>query len=93
MDALVEYTIRLATKMRMREELLEAVNDPIEKEAAERVAKILITEKKGLKYCTICAKGPFTKRGLYLHFMRVHKDDIRLLLEKELGQVAKPTVG
>ena len=86
MEKLVEYTIRLATNMRLRDELLEIAKDSVKKEAAERVAKMLISEKKGLKYCAICAKGPFTKRGLYLHFMRVHKEDVKALLEKELEQ-------
>ena len=88
MEKLVEYTIRLATGMRLREELLEIAEDVSKRKVAERVAKILVTEKRGLKYCSICAKGPFTKRGLYLHFMRVHKEDVRLLLEKELEQLA-----
>ncbi|UXD21771.1 hypothetical protein IPA_07875 [Ignicoccus pacificus DSM 13166] len=87
MDKLVEYTIRLATGMRLREELLSIAEDTAKRKAAERVAKLLVTEKRGLKYCSVCAKGPFTKRGLYLHFMRVHKEDVRLLLEKELEQV------
>ena len=86
MDKLVEYTIRLATNMRLREELLEIAEEPAKRKAAERVAKMLVVEKRGLKYCSICAKGPFTKRGMYLHFMRVHKEDVRALLEKELEQ-------
>ena len=84
MDELVEYTIRLATGMVLKQELLPIAEDTVKRRAAERVAKLLVSEKRGLKYCSICTKGPFTKRGFYLHFMRVHRDEIKLLLEREL---------
>ncbi|ALU12088.1 hypothetical protein EYM_00045 [Ignicoccus islandicus DSM 13165] len=87
MDLLVEYTIRLATHMRIRDELNNL--DYAQKEVAEKVAKLIVSEKRGLKYCSICAKGPYTKRGLYLHFMRVHKDDVKALLLQELEMLPR----
>ncbi len=82
---LVEYTIRLASNMRLREEFQEL--DEVYKEVARRVAKLIVSERRGLKYCSICAKGPYTRRGLYLHFMRVHKDDVKALLQQELEMI------
>ncbi|ABU81605.1 hypothetical protein [Ignicoccus hospitalis] len=84
LDRLADIAIRIASRMRIREELLEGVSQE-ELEAAKRVAEMVREERKGLVYCAICAKGSFTKRGFYLHLMRVHKDDIKVLLERELS--------
>ena len=86
LERLAEITVRLASNMRIRDDLLEGVSER-ELEAAKRVAELIREERKGLVYCGICAKGSFTKRGFYLHLMRVHKEDIKILLEKELGEL------
>lgn len=36
------------------------------------------------KHCRICGRGPFTHRGLYLHFYKVHFDEIRRMIQSEL---------
>ena len=84
-ERLAEIAIRMASKMRIRDELLEEVSER-ELEAARRVAELIREERRGLVYCGICAKGSFTKRGFYLHLMRVHKEDVKVLLEKELAE-------
>ncbi len=90
MEKLVELTIRIGTGMRIREELLDSLDEEAMK-TVEEMAKLLVQEKRGLKYCGLCGKGPFTKKGLYLHLMRVHKDDIKALLEKEMSQAISLT--
>jgi len=32
----------------------------------------------------LCSKGPFTKKGMFLHITRVHRDEVKALLEEEL---------
>jgi hypothetical protein len=34
--------------------------------------------------CKLCGKGPFTRKGLYLHLRRVHIDVIEDLVRQEL---------
>ena len=86
LERLAEITVRLASNMRIRDDLLEGFSER-ELEAAKRVAELVREERRGLVYCGICTKGSFTKRGFYLHLMRVHKEDIKILLEKELGEL------
>ena len=60
---------------------------PDELDAVMEVANMVREEKKGLVYCGICGKGSFTKRGFFLHLMRVHSDDIKTLLAKVLEEL------
>ena len=83
MEKLIEAVALLAARI---EDLPEGVSER-ELEVAKRVAELIREERKGLVYCGICTKGSFTKRGFYLHLMRVHKEDIKILLEKELGKL------
>ena len=62
---------------------------PVMREAVKRVANEIVTTRNGLLRCNICGKGPFTRRGLYLHFIRVHRYDILGLLEEEYSRIAK----
>jgi hypothetical protein len=34
--------------------------------------------------CRLCGKGPFTRKGLYLHLKRVHIDVVEELVRREL---------
>ncbi|WP_440059370.1 hypothetical protein ACSU1N_06180 [Thermogladius sp. 4427co] len=42
------------------------------KEKGNSIVKL----KKGMYYCGFCGKGPFTRRGIYLHLLRVHLDEV-----------------
>ena len=56
-------------------------------EAIDRVTHIVVSRKRnGLIYCRLCSKGPFTKRGLYLHLRRIHRSEIE---EKLLDEIAR----
>lgn len=39
--------------------------------------------------CPLCSRGPFTKRGYYLHLIRVHPREILLLVREESERVAR----
>ena len=49
-----------------------------------KVANWISEERNGLLWCRLCHKGSFTKRGLYLHLVRVHNYEIKTLIEEEL---------
>ncbi len=89
MTNLVQLVIRKASGMRIDEEMWTKLSEA-ERKAVENVVELIKVTKKGLIYCGICGKGSFTRRGFYLHLMRVHKEDIQLLLEKELEELAVP---
>ncbi len=44
----------------------------------------LIRETPPTLYCGLCGRGPFTRKGLYLHLKRVHIDLVSQLVREEL---------
>jgi len=59
--------------------LLNIVN-----EAITAVAEDIIVRKDDIRYCRLCGKGPFTKKGMYLHLIRVHRYELKVLINEEL---------
>ncbi|MET1101126.1 MAG: hypothetical protein ABWW69_01410 [Pyrodictiaceae archaeon] len=46
---------------------------------------IELVEFDGTVYkCRLCGRGPFTRKGLYLHLKRVHVDQITIMIRDEL---------
>ncbi|RLG75295.1 MAG: hypothetical protein DRO12_05700 [Thermoprotei archaeon] len=88
-DKLVEYVARkasgLATKHTL-EALLGPSTASIMKDRIDRIAMFVTKNKNGALWCRLCSKGPFTKRGFYLHLIRVHPLDIKFMLEEELHE-------
>lgn len=86
MARIIEYAVKLATGLIKAED-----EDPgfsrVTLTAIRNVSSQLVTEKKGLPRCGLCGKGPFTKKGLYLHLLRIHLDDIRLMIEDETTRI------
>ncbi len=63
---------------------LEGENKRIAEEVIRVVAEQLVYESGGLLRCQLCGKGPFTRKGLYLHLRRVHRKMIEELVRREL---------
>ncbi len=40
-------------------------------------------------YCDLCGRGPFTRKGYYLHLVRVHYHEILLLVQEESERVGR----
>ncbi|MCE4615086.1 MAG: hypothetical protein F7B60_06130 [Desulfurococcales archaeon] len=52
--------------------------------AIRNIGRLLSKRDGNGKYmCALCGKGGFTKRGLYLHLIRMHGDEIRDLVSRE----------
>ena len=85
---LAEYAARKAAKMsvstRRIEILLGSELARIALDIGDRVAQSLIDEQKGLPRCGLCGMGPFTYKGLYLHLIRKHFEEIRDYIEEEI---------
>ena len=86
---LVEYTARKASMLAQRYELSDLVAPsiaPIFEKSVEKIALTLVKRDGGLR-CNLCNKGPFTKRGMYLHLIRVHEKDIEFMIQEELRKL------
>jgi len=59
------------------------------RKAVGSVASIIVTEKNGHLRCGLCGKGPFTRRGLYLHLIRIHGDEILNMVEEKYEELVK----
>ena len=88
-DRLVEYVARKASGLSTKHSL-EALVGPstasILRDRIDRIALFIAKQRNGALWCRLCGKGPFTKRGFYLHLIRVHPMDIRYMLEDELHE-------
>lgn len=87
-EKLVEIAAKLASRMHVEDEEFEKVVSLGMLEIAKATAMVVAThvsrEVNGLIYCNLCSKGPFTKKGMFLHITRVHRDEVKALLEQEL---------
>ena len=95
-EKLVEITARFASKITVKDEEIERLvglsSKNLAKNASQKVAFWLVEQKDSLLYCKLCGKGPFTKKGLYLHLTRLHKDEIKGLLVEELKNEIKALI-
>ncbi len=39
-------------------------------------------------YCALCGRGPFTRKGYYLHLKRIHSEDILEFVKLEAQRIA-----
>lgn len=56
-------------------------------EAVRNVGLQLKDEREGHLWCPICAKGPFTRRGYYLHLTRTHYSHLIALVDLESKRI------
>ncbi|QKR00498.1 hypothetical protein GWK48_09045 [Metallosphaera tengchongensis] len=92
-EKLVEVTAKYASKIAVKEEeYVRAVGFSSREMGRRVVTKVsfwLVTQQSTLLYCKLCNKGPFTKRGMFLHLTRMHHSEIKLLLEEEIKREIK----
>ncbi|AFK51359.1 hypothetical protein TCELL_0935 [Thermogladius calderae 1633] len=87
---MVRYTVRVALRLSVDDSTV-SVRD------AARIQRFLrdnpdylVKVKKGILYCGLCGRGPFTKRGLYLHLTRVHAEEIARTIRQTPESPRKP---
>lgn len=90
---LTEYVARKAAFLNQKYELRDLVAPSIAPMMDRVIDKITITivRRNGGLWCNLCEKGPFTKRGLYLHLIRVHMKDIEYMIKDELKKLLEVT--
>ncbi|AWR98839.1 hypothetical protein [Metallosphaera hakonensis] len=92
-EKLVEVTAKYASQIAVKEEEYVKAVGFSSREMGQRVVKRvsfwLITQNSTLLYCRLCNRGPFTKRGMFLHLTRMHHSEIKLMLEEEIKREIK----
>uniref|UniRef100_A0A7J3QDT4 Uncharacterized protein n=1 Tax=Ignisphaera aggregans TaxID=334771 RepID=A0A7J3QDT4_9CREN len=86
---MIEYAARKASSLSQRYNMEDLVAPSIAfivDRSMEKIALSLVRKNGGL-WCNLCGKGPFTKRGLYLHLIRVHIKDIEFMVREEVKRV------
>ncbi|MDK6028459.1 hypothetical protein QPL79_03700 [Ignisphaera sp. 4213-co] len=86
---IVEYVARKAASLTQKYDLDDLVSPsivPMFEKSVEKMASALVKRGSGLR-CNLCDKGPFTKRGMYLHLIRVHAKDIEIMVQEELRKL------
>lgn len=74
----------------------EALSTPIAPRLAVLAARnigIQLRSQGEVSYCIICRRGPFTKRGYYLHLVRVHGSLIRQMIADEIKRLEGSYLG
>jgi len=85
---IIEYVARLAVGF----EDIDSFNSPILSrvylEAVKNVALRVAVERGGVYYCGICGRGPYRRKGLYLHLKRMHGEEILDLVSEEVRRIS-----
>ncbi len=87
-ERLIEFVARGASGIPIDRHKLQAITGPtilpVVMASIEAVAQDARSVRRGLLFCGICGKGPYTKRGMYLHLVRVHRYELKMMILEEL---------
>ena len=86
LSRIVELVARAATGLRydIREYVASESIATILASLIDELAKVIVEEDAGVLRCGLCGRGPFTRKGLYLHLKRIHARQIEELVLSEL---------
>jgi hypothetical protein len=87
-EKIPEYVAKLASGLEDIDKFDSPVLAKHTVEAIKRVALRLHNVREGVIYCPLCGKGPFTKKGYYLHLIRIHNDEILNLVIEESEKIS-----
>lgn len=92
-ERLIEFVARVASKISYDQRKLAAISGTsmykVVTNVISRVSNWISEDRGGLLWCRLCGRGSFTKRGLYLHLVRVHNFEIKSIIEEELRRELK----
>jgi len=83
---IVELVARAAAGLRydIREYVASESIATVLADLINELTKIIVEEDEGVMRCGLCGRGPFTRKGLYLHLKRIHRHQIEELVLSEL---------
>ncbi len=89
-ERLIDFLARRASNKSINVDKLRVITGAsiakISLEVIESVAREVSRLEGASLYCNICGKGPFTKKGMYLHLTRLHKYELKSMLIYELRE-------
>ena len=67
---------------------IDKLSRPI-REVAEEVIEeykdsLILADENSIIRCKLCSKGPFTKKGFYLHAKRIHMETLKSIIREKL---------
>ncbi|MET1128969.1 MAG: hypothetical protein ABWW70_06595 [Thermoproteota archaeon] len=83
-EKLVEVVLRGAAGMKYDDSVLPTALRERIPNLISRIATQLREDSNGILRCKVCGRGPFTKRGFYLHAKRIHSDYVSELVREEI---------
>jgi len=87
-EKIPEYVAKLASGLEKVEDFDSPVLARHTVEAIRRIAMRLMNLKGNVIYCPLCGKGPFTKKGYYLHLIRVHNEELLEMVIEESERIS-----
>lgn len=88
MPRLVDCVARIASGIARKAPSEECPSLPkMAVEAVELVANRLAPQAAPSLYCALCSRGPYTRKGYYLHLKRVHGNDIKEEISSEIKRL------
>ncbi len=88
-EKIVEAVARIASEITKPEDYTTPILAKHTVEAIRNVGVYLRPERLDAIYCELCGKGPFTRKGYYIHLIRVHSSEIQSLVEEEAERILK----
>jgi len=87
-DKLVEVAVKRACLLKVEETEIEKVTGislrELGREVIERVSFWFVERQNQNLRCKLCSKGPFTRKGMYLHLVRLHRREVKKIIEEEI---------
>ena len=86
-EKLIDVAIRMAVGFKVRNFKLKTTPSSFENiigKALENTSRQLSKVVRGELHCGLCGKGPFSRKGLYLHLLRIHRYEVKSLIAEEL---------
>ena len=86
-EKLIDVVIRTAVGFKVRNFRIKTTSPNFERvvtKAIEYASKSLVKVVDRGFYCCLCGKGPYTRKGMYLHLLRMHKYEIKSMIREEL---------
>lgn len=87
-EKIPEYVAKLASGLEEPDNFDSPVLAKHTVKAIKRIAVRLYNIKGNVIYCPLCGRGPFTKKGYYLHLIRVHSEEILKMVIEESERIS-----
>ncbi|MCS7098936.1 MAG: hypothetical protein RMH84_04770 [Sulfolobales archaeon] len=89
-EKLIDVVIRVAVGFKIKNFRLKTTSSFFESVVSRAIgnsSRYVVRTSNNQLYCNICGKGPYTRKGMYLHLLRMHKYEIKNIIREELREL------